>query len=54
VMNVREVHERSFLDYIEGGTNISLMVAIDFTGSNGHPSDPESLHYLGGNKPNQY
>lgn len=36
----------SFLDYIMGGTEINLMVAIDFTGSNGAPTDPKSLHYV--------
>ena len=25
---------------------VSLMVALDFTGSNGHPSKPSSLHYM--------
>ncbi|CAH1765231.1 64_t:CDS:10 [Entrophospora sp. SA101] len=35
----------SFLDYIAGGTEIRLMVAIDFTGSNGDPRNPKSLHY---------
>ncbi|CAN0358814.1 unnamed protein product, partial [Discosporangium mesarthrocarpum] len=48
----------SFLDYIAGerdaqwkeeqlgGTEISFIVAIDFTASNGNPLDPRSLHYL--------
>ena len=36
----------SFLDYIFGGCEIGLHVAIDFTLSNGDPSTPSSLHYL--------
>ena len=39
----------TFLDYIRGGMQINLTVAIDFTGSNGDPSKPNSLHYLGTN-----
>lgn len=35
----------SFLDYVRGGCEISVMVAIDFTASNGAPSLPTSLHY---------
>jgi hypothetical protein len=27
--------ERTFLEYLRGGMQIGLMVAIDFTGSNG-------------------
>ena len=29
-------------------------VAIDFTGSNGSPSSPQSLHYMNPMGPNQY
>lgn len=36
----------SFLDYIKGGTQMFCTFAIDFTGSNGDPSSPESLHYI--------
>lgn len=36
----------SLAQYIEGGLEISLMVAIDYTLSNGLPSDKNSLHYL--------
>lgn len=36
----------SFLDFIFGGCEIGLSIAIDFTLSNGVPSSPESLHYL--------
>ncbi|CAJ1930913.1 unnamed protein product [Cylindrotheca closterium] len=35
-----------FVDYISGGTEINLSVAIDFTGSNGDPRKPGTLHYI--------
>lgn len=35
----------NFVDYIYGGCKINLNVAIDFTDSNGHHSNPTSLHY---------
>lgn len=44
----------SFLDYISGGCELNFMVAIDFTGSNGMPSSPTSLHYMNPMGPNQY
>jgi copine 5/8/9 len=45
----------TFLDYIAGGTQINLVVAIDFTNSNGDPKTSESLHYIGDkNKENEY
>jgi len=31
-----------------------MIVAIDFTGSNGHPKYPTSLHYMNPTAPNQY
>ncbi|KAF4519902.1 hypothetical protein B566_EDAN008278 [Ephemera danica] len=37
----------SFMDYIKGGTQINCTIAIDFTGSNGDPLSPQSLHYIG-------
>ncbi|EFX80682.1 hypothetical protein DAPPUDRAFT_318381 [Daphnia pulex] len=38
----------TFLDYLQGGTEINCTVAIDFTASNGDPNTPASLHYLHG------
>ena len=38
-----------FVDYLRGGIQISLAVAIDFTASNGQQNHPQSLHYLGPN-----
>jgi hypothetical protein len=44
----------SFLDYIVGGLEISLIAGIDFTGSNGNPSLPSSLHYINPQAKNEY
>ena len=44
----------TFIDYLKAGVQIGLSIAIDFTGSNGNPNDPRSLHFIGGNVPNQY
>lgn len=34
----------SLVNYMQAGLRIKLSFAIDFTGSNGHPLDPGSLH----------
>ncbi|XP_050548906.1 copine-8-like [Daktulosphaira vitifoliae] len=44
----------SFLEYIQGGTEIHCTVAIDFTGSNGLPSHPKSLHFINNLTMNSY
>ena len=36
----------SFLDYLHGGLELNFVVAIDYTASNGDPTDPESLHHI--------
>jgi len=36
----------SFLDYVMGGCEIGVHVAIDFTLSNGNPRTFGSLHYM--------
>ena len=41
-----------FIDYLKGGEQINFAVAIDFTGSNGIPTQPTSLHAR--NENNQY
>ncbi|XP_068933797.1 copine-1 isoform X6 [Petaurus breviceps papuanus] len=46
--------EFSFLDYVMGGCQISFTVGMDFTGSNGDPSSPDSLHYLSPSGVNEY
>ena len=40
------VTKPSFMQYIMGGCQLNFMVAIDFTASNGHPLDPNSLHFM--------
>ena len=42
-----------FLDYIRGGAQVSLVVGIDFTGSNGDPKSNTSLHSIN-KQPNLY
>ena len=37
----------SFIDYLSSGLEVSLIVSLDFTGSNGDPKSPSSLHYAG-------
>ncbi|XP_055892331.1 copine-3-like [Biomphalaria glabrata] len=46
--------EFSFLEYIFGGLQMNLTVAIDFTSSNGKPDDPKSLHHINPDQPNEY
>ncbi|XP_041670576.1 copine-3-like isoform X1 [Cheilinus undulatus] len=48
------VKEYTFLDYIMGGCQINFTIAIDFTGSNGDPSTPQSLHYINPHGFNEY
>ncbi|EUB62022.1 Copine-9 [Echinococcus granulosus] len=35
----------SFIDYVQGGTELSCCIAIDFTASNGCPQVPGTLHF---------
>ena len=51
-----KIHERpSFFDFLHSGWKINLIMAIDFTSSNGEVTDPKSLHYLSPNgKLNDY
>ena len=57
--SIRIESNPTFLDFIQGGLQVNFTVAIDFTGSNGNPKSPESLHYQEpgmrvGVFPNQY
>ena len=44
----------SFFDLISSGVRLKLSIGIDFTGSNGHPLDKDTLHCIIGNEPNDY
>ena len=54
ISSIKVLQKFSFLDYIFGGCQINFTVAIDFTGSNGNPRSPSSLHYNNPYQPNQY
>lgn len=36
----------TFVDYLSGGLELELSIAIDYTGSNGDPRKPGTLHYI--------
>lgn len=44
----------SFIDHLKNGMQVSLIVGIDFTSSNGNPNNSDSLHYMHGQYPNTY
>ena len=48
----------SFLDYLKGPAEhaweLNMVVALDFTGSNGNPALPGTLHYCLPNQPGSY
>ncbi|XP_055044344.2 copine-9 isoform X1 [Misgurnus anguillicaudatus] len=46
--------EYTFVDFIRGGTQLNYTLAIDFTASNGNPSQPTSLHYMNPYQLNMY
>lgn len=41
------IKKHSFVSFLNGGLELQLLVAIDFTGSNGDPRDKKSLHHMG-------
>jgi hypothetical protein len=43
----------SFIDFIEAGCEMNLVLGVDFTGSNGDPREYDSLHNMD-YKENQY
>ncbi|XP_022609764.1 copine-3-like isoform X1 [Seriola dumerili] len=54
IKHCKIVKEYTFLDYIMGGCQINFTIAIDFTGSNGDPRYPMSLHYINPQGYNEY
>lgn len=52
IESIKIEEQVTLVDYLRGGWQLSLAIAIDFTGSNGDPLEPFSLHYLDGY--NQY
>jgi hypothetical protein len=50
VIKLNSIKNYSFLDYLRGGMEINLTVAIDYTVSNGSPKNKNSYHFLGAKK----
>lgn len=53
-ISARSLGPPNFVDYVSGGCELNVVVAIDFTGSNGDPRVPGTLHHLDANSMNQY
>lgn len=49
VGNLQVFVRPTLVDYLRSGWSISMVGAIDYTASNGEPSNPNSLHFMGGN-----
>ncbi len=43
--------DTTFLDFVRGGLRMHLIVAVDFTVSNGDPGNSDSLHYYDRDRP---
>ena len=54
ISNVKRTTKYQFGDYISHGLELALVTCIDFTGSNGVPRDPNSLHYIAPGRMSQY
>ena len=52
LVNIRIFDRPTMVDYLRSGWQVSLVCAVDYTASNKPPTQPDSLHYMGGN--NQY
>jgi hypothetical protein len=51
---VNTIDVADFLDFVNAGLHMSVVVGIDCTASNGSPGYANSLHYLSPYQPNQY
>lgn len=52
--NRQITEDTTFLDYIIGGCEISLVIALDYTASNGDPSKRGTLHFCDSMEANEY
>jgi len=50
ISNIEIKKKESFLDYIFGGCEVGLQIAVDFTLSNGPITNPNSLHFWNPNR----
>jgi len=54
LMSASVVNPVGFVEHLQRGLMINFSVGIDFTGSNGDPTQPTSLHYMNPYQPNEY
>lgn len=54
IENFNRIKSYSLGDYLKFGVHLSMVLAVDFTDTNGDPRDPKSLHYLNPQGRNKY
>lgn len=54
IIEIKQITNHNFIDLLKMGLSINLYIGIDYTASNGDPSNPSSLHYIQGLEPNPY
>ena len=52
--NFQFIKKPTFIDFLKDGLELNMTIAVDFTASNGNPTDANSLHYMSPNGMNQY
>lgn len=53
-LSIKVLTKPTFVSYLNSGLELNFHVAVDYTGSNGDPRSPSSLHYISNTKKNPY
>jgi len=52
--NFKQTVKYDFMDFLQSGMQMAMVVCIDFTASNGIQTQPSSLHFTSKSKKSQY
>lgn len=54
IQELRVDEKKSFVDYLQGGLQLSWTIVIDFSSHNKNIKSPTSYHYVDGEQENRY